>query len=103
MRAYSGWSDLARWRSINCIWSLQCLEKCFGFAFGAPWSRASDTPASDHAGHLRKEGVGGVPEVLGGKGRRIARAKVLIGARDDGLFHQGHVLLLLCLKTSAPW
>jgi hypothetical protein len=40
--------------------------------------------------------------VLGGKGRRSDRASVLIGARDDGLFHQVHVRLLLCLKTPAP-
>jgi hypothetical protein len=40
--------------------------------------------------------------MLRGKGRRSDRAIVLIGARDDGLFHQVHVRLLLCLKTSAP-
>jgi hypothetical protein len=37
--------------------------------------------------------------VLGGTGRRIDRASVLIGARDDVLFHQVHVRLLLCLKN----
>jgi hypothetical protein len=40
--------------------------------------------------------------VLGGKGHRIDRAIVLIGASDDVVFHQVHVRLLLCLKTLAP-
>src|SRR5215469_2291964 len=62
----------------------------------------SDTPARGQAGHIRKEVVGGVPEVPGGKGHRIERAIAPIGARDNVLVHQGHVRLLLCLKTSAP-
>src|SRR5215469_3075237 len=102
MLAKCGWTLLTRWRSTNCIVHLHCLDPCFGFPFGAPWPRASDTQAVDHAGHLRQEGVGGVPEVLGGTGRRSDRASVLIGARDDVLFHRVPVRLLLCPEASAP-
>jgi hypothetical protein len=40
--------------------------------------------------------------VLGGKDGRLDPASVLIGARDDVVFHQVHLRLLLSLKTSAP-
>src|ERR1051326_7396796 len=49
---------------------------------------------------LAEEVVGGVPEVLGGKGGRIDLAIALILARDDVLFNQSHAQLLLGLNTS---
>jgi hypothetical protein len=49
---------------------------------------------------LAHEVVGGVPEVLGGKGGRIDRAIALILARDDVLFNQSHAQLLLGLNTA---
>src|ERR1051326_7286796 len=58
MLTYCGWSLVTRWRSTSCIWSLPFLDHLFGCSWCAPWSRASGTPARDHAGHLRKEVFG---------------------------------------------